>query len=263
MLRTQWHCRHAGTANRKHECSEQDSQYLLNVKSLKTASFYHDAKTPRWSIKRLFQKLFFNFRSAGYIITNFSDLFLLHLFELSLDTTMKLKMSTWLHFVCWKIPRKPFYFLNKTAWHYLEVGGKAFAALPVKRKEHTHQSSWQVTRIQYMLMCREEQPWEFKPAAPEKTPLSRYVVPHELYYYFSWFYLTSPYDFLQWQENCSQPLTVGHKLTEQNKIKQWSNPQVNLMKLKSHRAAHFCRQWSYLINFSLFSLLELYLHRQI
>lgn len=100
-------------------------------------------------------------------------------------------------------------------------------------------------------MCREKQPWEFKPAAPEKISLSRYVVPHELYYYFSWFYLTSPYDFLQWQENCSWPLTVGHKLTEQNKIKQWSNPQVNLMKPKSQRAAHFCRQWSYLINFSL------------
>ena len=175
-------------------------------------------------------------------------------------------MSTWLCFVSWKIPRKPFSFPSKMAWYYLEVGEKAFTAWPVERKQHNQQSSWQVTQIQYILMQREKQPWEFKPAAPKKKKkksLSRYVVPHELYYYFSWFYLTSPYDFLQWQENCSWPLTVGHKLTEQNKIKEWSNPQVNLMKPKSQRAARFCRQGSYLINFSLLSLLELYLHRQI
>lgn len=177
---------------------------------------------------------------------------------------MKLKISTWLCFVSWKTPSKPFYFLNKMAQYYLEVGAKAFTARPVKRNSTTQQSRWQVTQIQSTLMCREKQPWEFKTGCSrKKISSSRYAVPYELYYYFSWFYLTSPYDFLQWQENCSRPLTVGHKLTAQNKIKQWSNPQVNLMKPKSQRAARFCRQWSYLINFPLLSLLELYLHRQI
>lgn len=82
------------------------------------------------------------------------------------------------------------------------------------------------------------------------------MVPYELYYYFSWFSLTSHYDFFPWQENCSQPLTVNHKLTEQNKITQWSNPRANLMKPKSRRAAHFCRQWSYLISCPCFHFKE-------
>lgn len=92
-------------------------------------------------------------------------------FELSLDTTVKLKMSTWLRFVGWKTPRKPFYFLNKMARYYIEVGAKAFTAQPVKRNSTTQQSRWQVTQIQSTLMCREKQPWEFKTGCSRKKYL--------------------------------------------------------------------------------------------
>lgn len=147
----------------------------------------------------------------------------------------------------------PFSFLQKKmSWCDWNVGWRDFTVETTYRNSRTRLRGWPAPQIQHLLMCREKPPGDFRKATPEIISLSRYKVPYELYYYFSWFSLTSHYDFFPWQENCSQPLTVNHKLTEQNKIKQWSNPQANLMKPKSRRAVHFCRQWSYLISWPCF-----------
>lgn len=103
-----------------------------------------------------------------------------------------------------------------------------------------------------------------------KISLYLHVASCDLCCCFSWSYLTWFYDFFcffvwfyVWQENCSLPLTVRHKLTEQNKIKQWSNSKVNVIKLKSHKALYFSRQRLYLITVSRFYFSAEHLLKQI
>lgn len=94
-------------------------------------------------------------------------------------------------------------------------------------------------------------------AIRKKISLCPHVASSDLCCCFSWSYLTWFYDFFYffvlfyaWQENCSLPLTVRHKLTEQNKIKQWSNSKVNVIKLKSHQTLDLSRQRLYSITLS-------------
>jgi hypothetical protein len=157
---------------------------------------------------------------------------------------MKPKLSTWFHVLCWKkIPISLFtFFKNVLMWFKSWMEGLQCWDY-VKKQQNM--AEW-LTSDTNTVPANVQR--DFKTATPEIISLSRYKVPKELYYYFSWFSLTLHYDFFPWQENCSQPLTVNHKLTEQNKIQQWSNPQANLMKPQSRRAVHFCRPRSYLIS---------------
>lgn len=113
--------------------------------------------------------------------------------------TMKPKLPTWFHVLCWKIPLSPFPFFQKekecldVIWK-LEGGGISLLRLH-KKNSRTQRRGWQATQTEHLLRRREKPPWDFKTASPEIISLYRYVVPYELYYYFSWFSLTSHYDF--------------------------------------------------------------------